>query len=104
MTDSRLLARHLLWASTTPAAANHDFNVVDGDVFRWSWMWERIAGWFGLTAAPFDGTVQPLERQMAEDGPVWAGSPPATVSPSRISGASPRRGTPTPISAARSRS
>ncbi|RVU18699.1 SDR family oxidoreductase [Methylobacterium oryzihabitans] len=72
MTDARLLARHLLWASTTPAAANHDFNVVDGDVFRWSWMWERIAGWFGLEAAPFDGTVQPLERQMAGDGPAWA--------------------------------
>jgi nucleoside-diphosphate-sugar epimerase len=48
MTDSRLLARHMLWAATTPAAANEAFNVVNGDVFRWSWMWGRIAGWFGL--------------------------------------------------------
>ena len=71
MTDARLLARQLLWATETPAAADQAFNVVNGDVFRWSWMWERIAGWFGLEPAPFDGTVQPLERQMAEDGPVW---------------------------------
>ncbi|MGI3902057.1 MAG: SDR family oxidoreductase [Janthinobacterium lividum] len=71
MTDARLLARQLLWATTTPAAANQDFNVVNGDIFRWKWMWERIAGWFGLEAAPFDGTVLTLEQQMADDAPVW---------------------------------
>ena len=71
MTDARLLARHLLWAATTPAARDQAFNVVDGDVFRWSWMWGRIAGWFGLEPEPFDGTVRPLEAQMAEDGPLW---------------------------------
>jgi nucleoside-diphosphate-sugar epimerase len=72
MTDARLLARHLLWAATTPAAADQAFNVVDGDVFRWSWMWGRIAEWFGIEATPFDGTVRPLESQMAEDAPIWA--------------------------------
>lgn len=39
MTDARLLASHLLWAATTPAARNEAFNVVNGDVFRWKWMW-----------------------------------------------------------------
>jgi nucleoside-diphosphate-sugar epimerase len=71
MTDARLLARHLLWASSTPAAANQAFNVVDGDIFRWSWMWGRIAAWFGLEAAPFDGGVRPLETQMAGDAGRW---------------------------------
>ena len=71
MTDAGLLAEHLLWAATTPAAANEAFNVVNGDVFRWKWMWGRIAGWFGLEPAPFDGSVQPLEAQMAGDAPVW---------------------------------
>jgi nucleoside-diphosphate-sugar epimerase len=71
MTDAGQLARHLRWAATTPAAANQDFNIVNGDVFRWNWMWGRIAEWFGLTPAPFDGTVQPLEHQMAGDGPLW---------------------------------
>jgi nucleoside-diphosphate-sugar epimerase len=71
MTDARLLAKHLLWAATTPAAANEAFNVVNGDVFRWNWMWGRIAEWFGVKAAPFDGTMRPLETQMAEDAGLW---------------------------------
>mgnify|MGYP001806892216 CR=1 FL=1 len=71
MTDARLLARHLLWAAETKAAHDEAFNVVNGDVFRWQWMWSRIAGWFGLDAAPFDGVVRPLEQQMADDAPVW---------------------------------
>ncbi|MDQ0394513.1 SDR family oxidoreductase [Labrys monachus] len=73
MTDAKLLARHMLWAATTPGAADQAFNVVDGDVFRWSWMWERIAGWFGIEAEAFDGTVRPLEQQMAEDAAIWRG-------------------------------
>ena len=72
MTDARLLARHLAWAATTQAARDEAFNVVNGDVFRWSWMWGRLAEWFGLEPAPFDGTVLPLEEQMAGDAPVWA--------------------------------
>ncbi|CAA2107971.1 GDP-6-deoxy-D-mannose reductase [Methylobacterium bullatum] len=71
VTDARLLARHLAWASTDPAAANTAFNVVNGDVFRWSWMWGRIAEWFGLEPAPYPGAATPLEDQMAQDGPVW---------------------------------
>ncbi len=72
MTDARLLASHLLWACVTPAAANQAFNVVDGDLFRWSWMWSRLADWFGVEAEPFDGVVRPLEAQMADDAPAWA--------------------------------
>ena len=71
MTDAGQLARQLLWAATTPAAANEDFNIVNGDVFRWSWMWGQIAAWFGIEPAPFDGTVRPLERQMAGDDAIW---------------------------------
>ena len=71
MTDARMLAKHLLWAATTPAAADQAFNIVNGDVFRWRWMWDRLAQAFGLEAAPFDGVVRPLEVQMAEDAPVW---------------------------------
>jgi nucleoside-diphosphate-sugar epimerase len=72
MTDARLLARHLEWASTTDAARNQAFNVVNGDVFRWSWMWTRLAEWFGLQPAPFPGQGIPLERQLADAGPIWA--------------------------------
>jgi len=71
MTDAGQLARQLIWAAQTPAAANEAFNIVNGDVFRWRWMWSRIAGWFDLEAAPFEGDVQPLEAQMAGDAPIW---------------------------------
>lgn len=71
MTDARLLAKHLLWATETAEAHNQAFNVVNGDIFRWNWMWGRIAEWFGIEPAPFDGTPLPLEQQMAEDGPAW---------------------------------
>jgi len=71
MTDAGVLAKHLLWAATTPGARNQEFNIVNGDVFRWSWMWGRLAAWFGLTPAPFDGTIVPLAEQMADAGPIW---------------------------------
>ncbi len=71
MTDARQLAAQIVWATETPAAADQAFNIVDGDIFRWSWMWQRIADWFELTAAPFDGTVLPLEEQMRGDAALW---------------------------------
>lgn len=72
MTDARQLAKQLIWATHTPAAFDQAFNVVNGDVFRWNWMWGRIAHWFGIEAAPFDGDTRPLEQQMAGDAPQWA--------------------------------
>jgi len=71
MTDAGMLAKHMLWAATTPAAANQAFNVTNGDVFRWSWMWQRIAGWFGIQGEVFDGKVRTLEAQMAGDAEAW---------------------------------
>jgi nucleoside-diphosphate-sugar epimerase len=71
VTDARVLADHLIWASTTAAAANQAFNITNGDVFRWSWLWEQLAGWFGVKAVGFDGTIHPLEAEIAGDGPLW---------------------------------
>jgi nucleoside-diphosphate-sugar epimerase len=71
VTDARMLARQLVWAADTDAASNEAFNIVNGDLFRWSWLWPKLAEWFGVTAAGFDGTVKPLEAAMADDGPLW---------------------------------
>jgi nucleoside-diphosphate-sugar epimerase len=71
MTDARLLARHLLWASVRPAARNQAFNVVNGDVFRWNWMWSHIAAWFGIRPAPFPSHPAPLVQQLADAAPTW---------------------------------
>ncbi len=71
MTDASLLAAQLEWAATATTARNQDFNTVNGDVFRWKWMWPRIAQDLGVSAAEFDGTVRPLESQMRMAAPVW---------------------------------
>lgn len=71
MTDARLLARHLEWASTNAVGRNQDFNVVDGDVFRWKGMWSQLADYFGIEAAPFDSTIRPLGGRMQNAAQKW---------------------------------
>ena len=51
-TDAGLLAEATLWAATSPAAQNQAFNVNNGDIWRWSELWPRIARWFELDSAP----------------------------------------------------
>lgn len=71
VTDARVLAAHLIWASTKAAAKNQAFNVVNGDVFRWSRLWNRIAAYFGVEPVGFSGEIKPLEDEMANDAAVW---------------------------------
>ncbi|MFS0825976.1 SDR family oxidoreductase [Pseudomonas phoenicis] len=71
MTDARQLASQLLWAATMPAAADQAFNITNGDVFRWKWMWSRIAEYFDIPAADFLTSPAPLETQMADDQRAW---------------------------------
>ena len=71
MTDARVLGKQLIWASTTDAAKNEAYNIVNGDIFRWSWLWPRIAKWFGATWEGFDRAPAPLEGQMTNDREVW---------------------------------
>ncbi len=71
MTDARILARQLEWASTSAAGRNEDFNVVNGDVFRWKTLWAQLAAYFGVEPAPFDGVVRPLEARMQDAPEAW---------------------------------
>lgn len=68
-TDVELLNKGMLWAATTPAAANEAFNMVNGDHFRWEHLWPKIAEYFGLAA----GGVQTisLTQMMADKEPLW---------------------------------
>lgn len=70
MTDSSLLARGMTWAATTPAAANQVFNLTNGDYFRWSNLWPRLARAFDMEAGPVQ-TIK-LAELMADKGPLWA--------------------------------
>jgi nucleoside-diphosphate-sugar epimerase len=71
VTDARLLADHVLWAATTPAAANRALNIVNGDVFRWRRLWPRLAEALGVEPVGFTGEPAPLEQQMVGAGDVW---------------------------------
>jgi nucleoside-diphosphate-sugar epimerase len=73
VTDARLLAEHLEWASTTPQAFDQAFNIVNSDVFRWRWLWPQLAAYFGVKAEGPPTPVAPLELKMVGAGPVWAG-------------------------------
>jgi nucleoside-diphosphate-sugar epimerase len=73
VTDARVLAKQLHWAATTPAAANMPFNTVNGDLFRWTWLWSRIAEYFGLEVGQYPGHPVPLEGQMADAPAIWSG-------------------------------
>jgi nucleoside-diphosphate-sugar epimerase len=71
ITDARILAKQLLWAVISPAAKNQAFNIVNGDNFRWNWMWQRIARYFGVETTAHDGKGLPLEEQLVDAAPTW---------------------------------
>ncbi len=71
MTDAGQIARHLAWAADSPAARNEDFNIVNGDVFRWKWLWPRLAAYFGIAAADLPETMAPLAERMQDAPAQW---------------------------------
>jgi nucleoside-diphosphate-sugar epimerase len=72
VTDARVLAEQLHWAATTPTAANTPLNIVNGDLFRWTWLWAQIAGYFGLEVGEYSGHPVPLQEQMANAPAIWS--------------------------------
>jgi nucleoside-diphosphate-sugar epimerase len=69
LSDARLLAEASEWAALEPSAAGEAFNVTNGDLFRWSNVWPRIAELFGMAAG---GPGAPkLSEFMADKEPVW---------------------------------
>jgi len=71
VTDAGILAEQMIWASTTPQASNQAFNVTNGDMFRWSWLWQKLASYFNVEVGNFDGTIRTLESQMENDESIW---------------------------------
>lgn len=68
--DSRLMARALTWAATTPAAANETFNLTNGDVFEWRDLWPALAEELGVETGP-DAPLQ-LATWLLEQEETWA--------------------------------
>lgn len=68
-TDAEILGRFEAWAATEPSCAGEEFNIANGDSFRWENMWDGIGEAFGCRR----GTVRPcsLTVLMEDKGPVW---------------------------------
>jgi nucleoside-diphosphate-sugar epimerase len=69
MTDGDLLSKATLWAATNPASANQAYNITNGDMFRWSSMWPKIAKFFDLETAP--PLPMSLTEVMADKAELW---------------------------------
>lgn len=72
MTDAELLARQMIWTAEAEGLPSQAYNTANGDVFRWKWMWPRVAELLGVEPEGYDGEPRPLEQQMVGmEGP-WA--------------------------------
>lgn len=69
MTDAGLLAKATVWAATDIRCANQAFNINNGDLFRWSEMWPKIARYFDLETAP--PLPMQLDVVMADKAGLW---------------------------------
>ena len=72
VTDAELLAEQILWTATDKNGQNEAFNIANGDVFRWRWLWPQIAAHFGLEWEGFGTAPRPLEQAMAGMEGTWA--------------------------------
>jgi nucleoside-diphosphate-sugar epimerase len=72
VTDARTLAEQLYWAATTPAAHGQAYNISNGDIFRWRWLWPQIAAYFGVPSQgpPAGGSLR-LEPRMTDAPSRW---------------------------------
>jgi nucleoside-diphosphate-sugar epimerase len=71
VTDAKVLADQIIWAAVNPEAHNLAFNITNGDVFRWKWLWPKIAEWFQIDFEGYSGTIKPLEKTVIEKEVVW---------------------------------
>lgn len=68
VTDSAQLARGSAWAARE-ATGGAAYNLTNGDIFRWSHLWKRIAA--HLDMDPGEPMPISLTEMMADKGPLW---------------------------------
>jgi len=67
---AELLARAMEWAAVSSQCANQDFNITNGDSFRWQYLWPEIAKFFDMPAG--EVVPQALSQTMADEGKTWS--------------------------------
>jgi nucleoside-diphosphate-sugar epimerase len=71
MTDADLLAEQMIWAAENESGHDEPFNIANGDVFRWRWMWPQLAAYFGVEWEGFVDEPRPLDDRMGGMDAVW---------------------------------
>jgi nucleoside-diphosphate-sugar epimerase len=71
VTDAGLLATHLEWSATATQARNQAFNTVNGDIFRWRWLWPQLAAYFGVEPQGPPDAPRTLAQQDAALAAAW---------------------------------
>lgn len=71
LTDADLVAEQMIWAATHAAGRNQAFNAANGDVFRWRWMWPRLAEYFGVEWEGFCREPRPLRLRIEDMARHW---------------------------------
>ncbi|HEX7350043.1 SDR family oxidoreductase [Brachybacterium sp.] len=69
--DSRVVADQMIWASTTPGIGDQAWNVTNGEVFRWRWLWPRLADALGVEWEAPTSEPRPLAEQMVGKEQLW---------------------------------
>lgn len=67
--DAELLSRGAIFVSTTAGCGNKAFNVGNGDMFRWKYMWPALARYFGLEVA--GSQPYSLKAFLSDKQPLW---------------------------------
>ena len=71
VTDAGVLADQMVWAATTPDVADTALNTANGDVFRWRWLWPRLADALDVRPEGYADAPRPLEEQMRDAAGTW---------------------------------
>jgi nucleoside-diphosphate-sugar epimerase len=69
VTDARILAKAVEWAGNTSECRGEVYNITNGDYFRWSRIWPKLAAFFGVEAGPPMPIV--LSERLRSMGPLW---------------------------------
>jgi nucleoside-diphosphate-sugar epimerase len=71
VTDADLLADQIIWAASHDEGHDQAFNIANGDVFRWRWLWPQVADHFGVEWEGFEGAPRTLEKSMEGMEETW---------------------------------
>jgi nucleoside-diphosphate-sugar epimerase len=69
ISDATLVNDAMLWASVSPHCANQDFNIHNGDYFRWCNVWPMLANALGMSCGKVVTTK--LSEYMLEKESTW---------------------------------